>query len=715
MAGDLLKCIILCTSFAACVVCSVLTNEMTYRPVPTHRRPVFFPSWSKAARDVAHFLGQPLHDTTDFIGQLATRRTVLDILDLMYRLHPRLRFFLIFQLLVLCTLLAACLPVTCVACRTRGKLPFLENLMRPHHCVVCCVSIGVLVALVLANLVVMLGCHAGMSDATRRLPAAYQIALGDLRLYFNQTVQELYAELEEGDTDISQSVQRFLYKVLPREALQRTKAIICKGTKDLFTLKLKDCTHSMENQVATKILTQSTSGLFWEHLQHQLKHALDSVERLEASVDSFEAQTGLWTTTRVLGLVAVPMVMVLLCLVVTFTGFGIGLSIHNRVLQYAGTWISSRYTGILMLTNTALVIMFFVFSTPLLMTMTTVGILGESYVCQPYRTEAYEHLHKLIGVVWPYAQRGELFSRLTPEHILAKCAGDGVSIANLEMDGEHGIETDKRNDKWTLIQGTYTIPQANLRSATAGNCRPVHDVIRSSMNLFCNLYMNNHLGMTLSLGIEMLLLLLVLPGLLVVSQYFLQEDTCEDDDYQASSNMFREENSEEDLVSNRNTPNHPEKNNSKWSCCNSASSSLPLFLSDLWRRRLEEVYRIEGTDICSEVRDKRYTLSSICRSGSSSKLGLKKIFKRTQKKPLLSESGWSRVNIDPRTPPQRFVNSVLVDEVFPRQPAIPRQKKNKFRLNIKRKPTCKNPLATIDEESESPESSYVSALSSVSE
>ncbi|KAM7311876.1 uncharacterized protein ISCGN_008783 [Ixodes scapularis] len=240
MAGDLLKCIILCTSFAPCVVCNVLTNDVTYRPVPTHRRQVLFPSWSKAARDVAHFLGQPLHDTTDFIGQLATRRTVLDVLDLMYRLHPRLRFFLIFQLLVLCTLLAACLPVTCVACRTRGKLPFLRNLMRPHHCVACCVSIGVLVALVLANLVVMLGCHAGMSDAMKRLPAAYQIAVGDLKVYFNQTVQELYAELEEGDTDISQSVQRFLYKVLPREALQRAKAIICKGSKDLFTLKLND-------------------------------------------------------------------------------------------------------------------------------------------------------------------------------------------------------------------------------------------------------------------------------------------------------------------------------------------------------------------------------------------------------------------------------------------------------------------------------------------
>ncbi|CAN7938891.1 unnamed protein product, partial [Ixodes hexagonus] len=696
-------------------MCSGDADDVTYKMIPIHRRHGFLPFWTKAATDVAHFLGQPLQDTTEFFGRLATRRKVVDILDLMYTLHTRLRLYLIFQLLVLCTLLGAGIPITCVACRTGGKVPYLGILGRPHHCVVCCVFIGVLVALVLANLVVMLGCHAGMSNAVRQLPAIYQLALRDLKLYFNQTVVELFTELDEGDRDSSQSVQRFLYKVLPHDAVQHIKKIVCKGTNDAFTFQLNDCKHSMEYHRVQDIPAENTSGLLWEHLQHQLKRALDSVERMERGIERFEAQTGLWATTRVLGLVAVPMVMVLLCLVVAFMGFGIALGIRNRLRQYTNTWFSLRYTGILKLTNAALVMMFFVFATPLLMTMATVGVLGEGYVCKPYRTGAYENLHKLIGVVWPYAKRGELFARLTPEHILTKCGGDGVSIADLEMHAMRGMELNKPTHKWPVGQSVHRTPQVTLQNATAGNCRPVHDVVRSSMNVFCNLYMDNHLGITLSLGTAMLLLLLILPLVLAVSQYFFHEDTDKGDKYQTSSSLFRPDTSEEDLVSNRNIQRNHEKSRSKWGCCGSGSSSHPSFLSDPWKSRLEEIYRMEGVDIYNELRGKRPALSSKSGTGSSLKLRLKKSSKRAKEK-TLSESGSATVDIDSRPPRKRFVNAVLVDEVFPRLPSVPQGKRHKFRQHTRRnKSGCKIPLVTIDEESESLQSSYVSALSTVSE
>lgn len=712
MAWRLLTATIFGGSLAQGQVSGRIDNDVSDVTTPIHQRHGFLPSWSNTAIDLAEFLGQPSQDGASFLTELASKRKLTDMFDSMYVLHPRLRFFLIFELLVLFAMLGIGIPCTCVACRGGGHIPLFKRGYLPDHCVAYCLTIGILMAMVLADLVVMLGSHVGMSDAMRRLPDSYRDSIGGLRVYFNQTVVELFAELEDSDKSVAQDVRRFLNTVLPDETLKRLLSESCKTTGDSFTFKLNECSHPVHFQEMPGAPVEDQKLLIWENLQFQLNQTLRSLENMEFKLNRFEARTGLWTNMTMVGLVAVPLIMVLLCLTVAFTGFGIGFGIRNYINWFGETIISLRYTGILLFSSAALMMMYYAFATPLLMTMVTAGVLGECYVCKPYRTKSFKSFQDIATTAWPSEKRPLLFARLTPEFLLAKCAGEGVSIAALNMMNPRA--TTISDGSFTEGRGFPTERGNMIPNATAGNCRRVHTALKHSMNLFCNEYLENHHAISLSLGVSLLLLLFILPMVVAVSQSFIINEDENDSSGQYDQQTHKSENSQEELMSSTDTGSDLQRNKRMfpfWLSRKRKDSNRMTFLSDPWKHCLDEIYRQEGVNIYDVV-----SVMSESDSPGEKKRGSSKAKKDTrhiQERPLLSESVPSNVIINPVSPPRRSINAVLVDEAFPRLPLMPKQKSVKFRPGIQKKTSRKTPLGTIpEEESESAESADTSAFSS---
>ncbi|KAL3223233.1 hypothetical protein MRX96_027652 [Rhipicephalus microplus] len=419
------------------LACLQLCNADSHRTAPApSSRPVrhssLLSAWGRVAIRVAEFLGQPSGTETEaFLFGLSSHATTSDVVDLTYRRHPRLHFFLTGFLIAGVIVLMIAVPVGVGACITGGRVPLLGLATGPNsRCLTCCALLGLLVAILFGDLSIMLASQVALADAVRRLPDTIAFTLSELRRYVKQTVQELLVELSDSDQGVANGVRAFLYDVLPKETLARIASINCllvAPANDSLASKLRRCKNASADMFMPGAIVPNTSDVVAESLKLQLNRTLESVNQLESAFRGFEGRTKLWTKVTVVDLVAVPITMVLLCLTVALLGFGTGLSIRNCVSPSGTTANAYKFTGVIMLANAALVVLFCCLTLPILMTMTTTGVLAECYVCMPFRENRYDVLDRLSQMAWPLTDRSLVFAEVTPEVVLTKCAGEGIS------------------------------------------------------------------------------------------------------------------------------------------------------------------------------------------------------------------------------------------------------------------------------------------------
>ncbi|KAL1467708.1 hypothetical protein MTO96_041989 [Rhipicephalus appendiculatus] len=489
-------------------------------------------AWAEAAVFAAELLGQiPARgagesDHADaFLYELASRTRTAEALDLVYKRHPRLRTFLVSLLLAGVSLLAVAAPVTIVACITSGSVPFARRATAPQHCLACCVLLGLLAMFAFGDLVTMLAFHVAVTDATPRVPSALAKTAAYLRRYVNRTVVELLVELNDVDYDVARSISSFLYGIISEDALVRITSISCLVAlaNHSFVSKLRNCRNVSAQMLMPGAQLPKVADIIGENLHLQLNHTLEGLDELESRLYGFEQRTRLWGSSAIIDQVGLPMAMVLLGLIVGVLGCGIGLGIRSCVNLSGRPLETYRYIGVIFLANAVLVMLFHVLATAILTTTVTTGVLADCYVCLPYRRMRFVYLDRLTQMIWPHSDRGLLFALLTPQVVLTKCAGEGASIAELRVVKEMTnpyltISTQRSATKRWLVDSKT---QGVQRNPTAGNCRGVYDVVRRAMSTFCDKFLKNHLGLTLSLAIGVILSAVILPLTLVVSQYFM--------------------------------------------------------------------------------------------------------------------------------------------------------------------------------------------------
>ncbi|KAH6933428.1 hypothetical protein HPB50_014806 [Hyalomma asiaticum] len=491
-------------------------------------------AWAEAAVVAADLLGRIRagvtggddHTSADaFLYELASRTRTAEALDLVYRRHPRLRTFLVCLLLAGVSLLAVAGPITIVACITSGSVPFVRRATAPQHCLACCVLLGMLAMLAFGDLVIMLVCHVAVTDATTRVPAAFAKTAAELRRYVNRTVVELLVELNEDDYGVASSVRTFLYGVISEDAFGRIVSMNCLAAlaNRSFASKLRLCKNVSVQMLMPGAQLPKEADIIEENLQLQLNRTLESVGELESRFYGFEQRTRLWKSSALVDHVGVPMAMVLFCVVIAVLGCGIGMGIRGCVNLSGKPPEAYRYTGVVFLADAVLVMLFHVLATALLTTTVTTGVLADCYVCLPYRRMGFVYLDRLAQMMWPNSERGLLFALLTPYAVLTKCAGEGASIVELRVVHERKNPyvtrtTQRATTPWWLLQSAT---QRVERNPTAGNCKALYNALVTSMSTFCDKFLKNHLGMTLSLTVGLILSAAILPLTLIVSQYFM--------------------------------------------------------------------------------------------------------------------------------------------------------------------------------------------------
>ncbi|KAH7956804.1 hypothetical protein HPB52_012798 [Rhipicephalus sanguineus] len=149
-------------------------------------------------------------DAEAFLFDLSSRAATADVLDLAYRRHPRLHFFLTGLLIAGVVVLVIAVPLGVVTCITGGRIPYLGLATGPNNrCLTCCVLLGLLVAVLFGDLSTMLASQVALADAVRRLPATLALTLSELRRYVKQAVQELLVELSDSDQGVANWRSRF--------------------------------------------------------------------------------------------------------------------------------------------------------------------------------------------------------------------------------------------------------------------------------------------------------------------------------------------------------------------------------------------------------------------------------------------------------------------------------------------------------------------------
>ncbi|KAL3223228.1 hypothetical protein MRX96_027648, partial [Rhipicephalus microplus] len=461
-----------------------------------------------------------------FLYKLASCTRTAETLDLVYKRHPRLRTFLVSLLLVGVSLLAVAAPVTIVACITSGSVPFARRATTPQHCLACCVLLGMLTMFAFADLATMLAFHAAVVHATPRVPLTLTKTMAYLRRYVNRTVGELLVELNDVDYDLARHVRSFLYGVISDDALGRITSINCLVAlaNRSFALKQHHCGNVPAQMLMPGAQLPKVDAIIEENLHIQLKHTLEGLDQLESRFYGFEQRTRLWGSSAIVDQVGLPMVMVLLGVIIGILGCGIALGIRSCVNLPGRPPEAYRYMGVIFLTNVVLVTLFHALATAILTTTVTIGVLADCYVCLPYRKMRFIYLDRITEMIWPHSDRGLLFAILTPRVVLTECAGEGASIVELravnQMTKRYLAVTTQRSltKRWIL----HSTAQGVQRSPTAGNCKGVYDVVIRSMSTFCDNFLKNHLGLTLSLTIGVILSTAILPLTLVVSQYFME-------------------------------------------------------------------------------------------------------------------------------------------------------------------------------------------------
>ncbi|KAH7959273.1 hypothetical protein HPB49_009902 [Dermacentor silvarum] len=488
-------------------------------------------AWGTTAGIAARFLGKPTGGDDDvatdiFFTELTSRVSGLaGFLDLMYQQHPRLRAFLIGLLLGVVALLGAVVPLAFVACVTGGRVPLPRRPTAPRCCLACCVLLGLIAVFALADLTAMMALQTALADALRLLPAAFQRAMDELRRYANQTVGDLLLELADADVAVSESVKKLLYQVLPNETVARISAVNClvaASAIDSIATKLRRCKNVPARMLLPGAAIPDAGDLIRDDLHLQLNRTLASIDRLEVSIATFEQRTKLWSRATIVDLVATPVVMVLFCITLALLGFGIASGIRNCAILRVERVRTNRRTTVIMLANAALIMLFLTLATPVLMVVSSTGTLGECYVCAPCRQSTFLRPNRLVRMAWPDAERGVLFSSLTPELILTKCAGDGASIAALRILATSiASQTTVSAEDEAKRTSVSVLTSWNAgRQPAAGNCRPLFDALTKALDHFCDEFLRNHLGMALALAVAISLLVAALPLVLVLSQFF---------------------------------------------------------------------------------------------------------------------------------------------------------------------------------------------------
>lgn len=615
----------------------------------------------------------------------------MGILDFAYLYHPRLHVFYVVQMIFTAAVaIAGALTIT-AACRSKGQIPFLQRGMVPKRCACYCVAVGIIVILLLSNLTVMIGCHTGMSRGLRQLPDVYSSALADLRLYVNRTTYEIFNEIEKGDHGASLIFRRLISDVLRRTPAGKT--VPCRVKSGALALSGRRCGDSPADNVTD----------LWEDLDRLHHRAITSIDAMEKKSYSFENATAYWTHAKLLGFHVIPLVIVIVCIVATLMGFGVGYAVRNYVYWFMPPSVAMKHAGVLILATAAVIVVFYLLASVLLIIMVTASFLANHYVCKPYRDGAYHQLHDLYLMTWCHGGNGGLFYGLLPEQVLSRCGDNGtsfVALAPYSSTAGVGGQASRMNAK--MDSGDEQI-NASLANHTIGKCRPVYDILRVTIDTFCDVLIDSMLGVTLSLAVSMVMLLGVLPLLLALSQHFFM--IIEDDDPSIGDNEmpFEPENSQEELVSG--SGDH----------CDKESKARERFRLMKWcRPKVMEIYPEEGVGVIETVSRP----DSVKDAG-----GLRKAWKRLlrlygtritkhiQERPLIPKAEPSSGSANSPKPAPR--NVPTLGEMFPHLSNVPQIRHSRPKGVACRKTSRKTTLKTIEEEPESAESSETSSLSLV--
>ncbi|KAL1470176.1 hypothetical protein MTO96_040606 [Rhipicephalus appendiculatus] len=568
----------------------------------------------------------------------------------------------------------------------------------------------------------MLASQVALADAVQRLPDTLALTLSELRRYVKQAVQELLVELSDSDQGVANGIRAFLYDVLPQETLARIDSINCllvAPANDSLASKLRRCRNATADMFMPGAIVPNTSDVVAESLKRQLNRTLESVNQLESTFRGFEDRTKLWTRASVVDLVAVPITMVLLCVTIALLGFGTGSSIRSCVSPSGTTTNAYKFTGVIMLANAALVMLFCCLALPLLMTMTTTGVLAECYVCMPYTENRYDILDRLSQMAWSLTERSPVFAALTPEVVLTKCAGEGISIAHLRQHSNRTelpyltMTTQSHVTKHWMLKTTLLTRQ----NATAGNCKYLHDAVRRAMNLFCYKFLEKHAGVALSLALGLICAIIILPLTLVVSQCFV---VLEGDNLGSTRVAPSKEKdaSREDLFGGETAlasslPLRPDARNAGPQKPQEGVNCLSM-LSKPWRQRLHEIYTEEGVNIYDAI-NHTSTPSEITSSWTTTETTEYATPSSTSTQSTEEQTRWNSsentrdtlafrksartgprvVFLTPKMIRNKYVKAFLVKEPFPKLSS----RNTKSRLPLTGKASRVKSLHTINEES----------------
>ncbi|KAH6932103.1 hypothetical protein HPB50_002858 [Hyalomma asiaticum] len=383
-----------------------------------------------------------------------------------------------------------------------------------------------------------------------------------------------------------------------------------------------------------------------------------------------------------------------------------------------------------MLANAALVMLFCCLALPLLMTMTTTGVLAECYVCMPYKESRFDFLDRLSQMTWSLSERSPVFAALTPEVVFTKCAGDGTSITYLRRPSNKNelpyltamTESHVTAKHWML---QMTTPLTH-RNATAGNCRYLHDVIRTVMNLFCYKFLEKHAGVALSLALGLICSVMILPLTLTVSQCFVGPKDGSTGQTREAPLKHRDSSREElfgvgtDLSSSSSLRAHA--SNTTLQKQQEGVSYLSM-LSKPWRDRLHEIYTEEGVNIYDAINhmstpseatsswttteSTEYATPTITSTQSTEESMRSTSSETTRDRLLLRKSanaGPRVVIIKPKPIKKKRVKAFLIEEPLPKSS----DKKRNIRLPLTGKASRVKSLHSLAEEEESALGSEVS-------
>ncbi|KAK8768199.1 hypothetical protein V5799_015336 [Amblyomma americanum] len=711
-------------------------------------------AWGEYAVRAADFLGEPSGSYDDvrtgaFFTNLASRTGLVDFQDVMYQQHPTLRIFLIGLLLGVVALLGGAVPVAIFACGTGGRIPFPKGTTSPRCCLVGCVFLGLLAFFASADLTIMMASQVTLTDAMRRLPGVFQLAVTELRRYTNRTVDELLLELAGPDAAVSGNVKSFLYGVMPNETVTRVFSINCLAAfaNDSIATRVKHCKNIPARMFLPGAVVPDTRDVIREDLQLQLNRTLASIDRLEASIVRFERRTRIWSKVVIVDSVATPVVMTLLCMTIALLSFGVTTGVWSCVTSIRAHVQTLRHTTVAMLAIATLVMLFLSLATPLLMIGSSVGCLAECYVCAPYKSSTFARLNKLAKMAWPPADRGLLFTVLNPEVVLTRCSGGGRSIAAL---GQSARSTVMPTTVRTNHGAASSLIDLSIRQTTAGNCKPLFDATRKVLDLFCDDFLHNQLGIALSLAVAIALLIVALPTVLMLSHFFctmIEESATDSNAEETRSKRNRHSKASREQL-------FADDGSFCYSSGRPASSAalqcrvhrprrpyshcLPI-VGKTWRLPLsddeeESVDVIDGVnngsmrgddDSSSLISAKHTTAMKVRALPTVKNVEISERSMPYHESPLLFDSPPPRVPLaatpygETMSPPEIRSSSPLINEYFPRL-SFSGQPFRRFRsrFTFPGKVSQKTSLVTIEEESEptsGSEFSMITALSAVSE